>query len=71
MITLFIIVGLLCLILGISAGTAWLFMTCWNYVAPLFPMWHLPHLEFWAAWAILIVIGLLTSGFRTAVSSGK
>jgi low affinity Fe/Cu permease len=50
------------IVLGASAGIAKLFQLLWNYAAV--SAFHAPHLDFWHAWALWILIGIAIRLFR-------
>jgi hypothetical protein len=48
--------------------TCILFMLAWNYLIPVF---HLPHLDFWHAFAVVFLISLFGTLFRSALKVDK
>jgi len=58
--------AIIALILILSAFMGLVFMVLWNLVVP--PLFNGPTLDFWQAWAIWILIGIVGSAFRSVVS---
>ena len=66
LIAILIIIGVLALIVGISAFEGWIFMLLWNYVlCAIFP--SIPILSFWLAWGLLFLINIVGSAFKKVV----
>lgn len=47
-------------LVGFTALVALPVMWLWNYTCP--DLFHLPHIDFWHAWALLLLAGLLVKG---------
>ncbi len=54
------------LIVAVVVGIWWLFYFLWNTIAA--DIFGLPDLTFWQSVGLLILIGLVTSGFRSVVT---
>lgn len=66
LITILILLGVLALVVGLSALEGWIFMLLWNYVlCALFP--SIPTLSFWSAVGLLFLINIIGSAFRKVV----
>ena len=66
LIVILILVGVLALIVGLSAFEGWIFMLLWNYVlCAIFP--SIPTLSFWLAWGLLFLINIIGSAFKKVV----
>lgn len=57
---------IIALIVGLSALFGLVFMLAWNAVAV--PVFDAPKLDFWQAWAVWILVGLIGGAFRSVVS---
>ena len=64
---LLLIPVLIALVVGLSAFSGWVFMSLWNFAAPVF--WPAaPHLTFYVAWAASFLIGCIGSALRPVVT---
>lgn len=52
---------------AIFAGVWWLFYFLWNTIAA--DIFGAPELTFWQSVGLLVLVGLLTQGFRAATNS--
>jgi len=64
---IFLVVGGFGVILGLSALGGWVFMTLWNLVIP--SIFSLPLLDFNKAWAFTILLGIISSYFKSSFST--
>lgn len=65
-IAILILVGVLALIVGVSAFEGWIFMLLWNHVlCAIFP--SIPILSFWLAWGLLFLINIIGSAFNKVI----
>jgi hypothetical protein len=55
------------LMIGMSAFGAWLVMMLWNFIAVSMHRSDL-QMNFWVAWAAMILLGLISGALRPSVS---
>ena len=66
LIIILVLIGVLALVVGLSALEGWIFMLLWNYVlCAIFP--SIPTLSFWLAWGLLFLINIIGSAFKKVV----
>lgn len=61
-----VILFVLAVAVAIGGVVAYAFHLLWNYVAP--PVFGLPEVTFFQAWAIIGILGIIGGLFRTTVS---
>lgn len=61
--------AIIAIMLLLSAGIGFIFMLVWNAVMP--SLFGAPMLDFWQAWALWLLIGIIGSAFRSVFHGGK
>jgi hypothetical protein len=64
-----IVVLILAIFVGVSAGIAWIFQSLWNGVLAV--VFGLPVLTFWQAWGLWFLIGLIGGLFQSTSDRSK
>lgn len=59
--------GFVALIGAVLAFFPFVLMLAWNYVVP--KLFGMPEIGFWESFALTVVVGILTSGFRASSKS--
>lgn len=50
----------------LTVAITYLWEWAWNMIVP--PLFHGPHITFWQAFALSMLVGLITSGLRASTS---
>lgn len=64
----FVLVSGLLLAAGLTAGVAW--VLSWGWGVAIVPL-GVPAITWFQAWCLMLVVGILTSGFRASVRTSK